>query len=189
MTARAESTAATRRAIIEAWLALFTECDYADITLELVASRAGVAGQTVLRHFGSKDELVAAVVRDVAADEAARRAVSPVGDVPAAVRSVVGHYERIGEVMLRLLAQEARLAALRDAADTGRRIHRDWVERAFAPYLEPLAGPERRVCAGQLVALTDLYVWKILRRDLGFGRRRTEEAMTEMVSALLTGAR
>lgn len=101
----------------------------------------------------------------------------------------MGHYERIGEVMLRLLAQEARLAALHDAAETGRRIHRDWVDRAFAPYLEPLAGPERRLREGQLVALTDLYVWKVLRRDMGFGRRRTEEAMAEMVSSLLKGAR
>lgn len=185
MTARAESTAATRRAITDALLALFAESDYADITLDAVAGRAGVTGQTVIRHFGSKDELLAAVVREVAADEAERRAAGPVGDVAAAVRYVVGHYERIGEVMLRLLAQETRLAALHEAAETGRRIHRDWVDRAFAPYLEPLAAPQRRVRHGQLVALTDLYMWKLLRHDMRFGRRRTEEAMAEMVSSLL----
>lgn len=189
MRARAEAVAATRRSITEAWLSLFADVYYGEITLDLVAARAGVTVQTVIRHFGSKDELFASVAHEIAADEAARRAASPVGDAPEAIRALVGHYERIGDVMLRLLAQEDRLPALRDAADVGRGIHQDWVERAFAPDLEALGPAERRRRHGQLVAMTDIFVWKVLRRDVGFGRRRTEEAMTEMVTALLTGGK
>jgi AcrR family transcriptional regulator len=185
MRARAASTAATRRSIADAWLSVFTEVHYGEITLELVAARAGVSVQTVIRHFGSKDELFVAVVRAVAADEAARRAGTPVGDTATAIRALVGDYERIGEVILRLLAQEDRLPELRAAADTGRRIHQEWVERVFAPHLDGLPPAERARRRGQLVALTDILLWKVLRHDQGFGRRRSEVAITEMVVALL----
>jgi hypothetical protein len=45
----------------------------------------------------------------------------------------------------------------------------------------------RRRRRGQLVVLTDVFTWRLLRRDLGFGQRQTELAMTEMVKALLNG--
>jgi AcrR family transcriptional regulator len=182
MGARAEAAAATRQSITDAFVALFAARHYDEITLELVAAGAGVSVQTVIRHFGSKDELFAAVAHEMAAEERGRRSRSPVGDPATVIRDIVAHYERMGDIALRLLAQEGRLPALREAADVGRAIHRDWVQRAFGPGLT-------RTRHGQLVALTDVYVWKLLRRDLGFGRRRTEEAMTEMVSALLQGGR
>jgi hypothetical protein len=62
----------------------------------------------------------------------------------------------------------------------------EWVERTFARWL-----PRERVARSrrlaQLVALMDVYVWKILRRDRGLGRPETEKAIREMVSALLDG--
>src|SRR3954469_5568350 len=101
MGARAEATAATRRSIADAWVGLFGELHYDEITLDTVARRAGTTVQTVIRHFGSKDELFATVMGEIASGEAVQRAVGPVGDVRAAVRSVVSHYERIGTVVLR----------------------------------------------------------------------------------------
>jgi AcrR family transcriptional regulator len=189
MSARAEATAATRKAIATAWLALFEELHYDEITLDLVAARAGVTVQTVIRHFGSKEELFTAVAREVAVEEAARRAEAPVGEIDGAVRTVVGHYERVGDVVLRLLTQEDRFAAIRDIADDGRRIHYQWVERAFAPFLADVRGAQRRRRRAQLVALTDVYTWKLLRRDLGLGRRQTEVAMAQMVEALVEGGK
>src|SRR3954469_3314364 len=73
MGARAEATAATRSSIACAWLALLRTLDYDEITLGVVAARAGVTVQTVIRHFGSKEELFGAVAREVAAEEAMRR--------------------------------------------------------------------------------------------------------------------
>ena len=68
-------------------------------------------------------------------------------------------------------------------ADAGRAWHRAWVERTFAPLLEGLAGAarERRLVA--LVVATDLLVWKLLRREMGLGRRTAERIVTEMVTA------
>ncbi|HEY1715281.1 MAG TPA: helix-turn-helix domain-containing protein [Solirubrobacteraceae bacterium] len=187
MAARARTAAATRSSIAGAWLALSHELDYDEITLDVVAARAGVTVQTVIRHFGSKEELFIAVAREVAAEEEARRAETPIGDVARAVRAVVGHYERIGDIVLRLLGQENRFQAIREMTVEGRRIHYEWVERAFAPFIADLKGAERRRRRAQLVGLTDVYMWKLLRRDLGLSTRQTQAAMAEMVNALVKG--
>jgi AcrR family transcriptional regulator len=189
MTARAEAAAATRQAIVDAYLEVFVNRNYDEITLDSVAERAGVTVQTVIRRFGSKEELFATVVRETAVQEAALRADAVPGDVRHAVRTVVAHYERIGDVVLRVLGQEDRFPALREATDAGREIHYGWVERAFAPFLEATAPALRRRRRGQLVVLTDIFTWRLLRRDLGFSQRQTELAMTEMVNALLNGER
>jgi AcrR family transcriptional regulator len=187
MGARAEAAAATRQAIVDAYLAVIVDRDYDDITLDSVAERAGVTVQTVIRRFGSKEQLFATVAGEIATQEAAFRAEAVPGDVPGAVRSMVARYERIGDVVLRVLGQEDRFPALREVTDMGRKIHHGWVERAFSPFLEPMAPGARRRRRGQLVVLTDIFTWRLLRRDLAFGQRQTELAMTEMVNALLSG--
>jgi AcrR family transcriptional regulator len=189
MGARAEATAATRSSIAGAWLALLRSLDYDEITLDAVAARAGVTVQTVIRHFGSKEELFTAVAREVAAEEATRRRQARVGSIDEAIQTVVEHYERIGDLVLRLLGQEDRFPAIREVTDSGRLIHYEWVERSFAPFLTGTRGADRRRRRAQLIALSDVFTWKLLRRDLGLGRRQTQAAMAEMVTALLTGGK
>ena len=48
----------------------------------------------------------------------------------------------------------------------------------------PQAPPERRRALAALHAATDVYTWKLLRRDLGLGRRTAQQVMTEMVEAI-----
>jgi AcrR family transcriptional regulator len=187
MGARAEATEATRSSIAAAWLALLRSLDYDEITLDAVAADAGVTVQTVIRHFGSKEELFSTVVHEVAGEEVARRAEAEVGNIDDAIRIVIEHYERIGDLVLRLLAQEDRFPAIREVTDSGRLVHYEWVERSFAPFLTELRGADRRRRRAQLVALSDVFTWKLLRRDLGLTRRQAHVAMAEMVSALLTG--
>ena len=66
MRARAESAQATHRRILDAARALFLDHWYDQVTLEQVAEDAGVSKQTVLRRFGSKEGLFAAVVDELA---------------------------------------------------------------------------------------------------------------------------
>ena len=106
MTARADAVEETRRRMLEAAVALHLQRLSSDISLADVAAEAGVSVQTVLRHFGNRDELlVAAALQWATADvEQERRSVP--GDVAGAVRAVVDHYELRGDGVLLLLAQE-----------------------------------------------------------------------------------
>ena len=102
-----------------------------------VAAKADVSLSTVVRHFGTKDALLAALVGQGGEDEerdALRRSMEP-GDVAAAVRVVVGDYEEAGQQLMHMLAQEHRFPALSELLDLGRRGHRTWVRWAFSPQL------------------------------------------------------
>jgi hypothetical protein len=116
-----------------------------------------------------------------------QRGEAPVGDPARAVGVLVDHYEAMGDRVLRLLAEEERVPRLREIADRGRLVHREWCARVFAPVLAGRAGVERRRRLAQLVAICDVYTWKLLRRDAGLSRRQTELALVELLGPLLEG--
>jgi AcrR family transcriptional regulator len=184
MVARAEAAQATATRVMEVALALFTEKPYEDVSLEAVAERAGVTKRTVLRRFGSKEELFVQAMEHGGREEMRRRDAVPVGDVAAAVASVIESYERWGANRLRLLAQEDRIPIVAENVEIGRRYHYQWVERTFAPLLTGLRAAERRRWVATLIALTDAYTWKLLRRDLGLSRAETERILVELISKL-----
>lgn len=182
MTARARSVEQTRTRILDATVALHGERLASGIALDDVAGRAGVSVQTVLRHFGSRAGLVDA------AFEHGRRAVqeerqAPVGDVGAAVRVLVDHYEARGDGVLVMLAQEQTEELVRRITDGGRRVHRAWVQEVFAPQLAGHRDPDG--LTDLLVVATDVYAWKLLRRDRVLSRERTETLLRHLVDALL----
>ena len=185
MTARAEAAAETERRIFGATRELASERAFAQVTLEDIATSAGVTAQTVIRRYGSKDGLVRAVATAVRAEVQEQRFEAPVGDVAGAVANLVEHYETTGDGTFRLLCQEEQVPVLGEVLESGRELHRDWVRRVFAPWLEPLDGAERKRRTAQLVAICDLFVWKLLRRDLGLSPRQTEHAIQEMLERVL----
>jgi AcrR family transcriptional regulator len=187
MVARAESAAATRERILDAAVEAFWELPGEQVSLDEVARRAGVAVQTVIRRFGGRDGLFAAAAEREAERVRRQRDEAPVGDVPGAVRVLVDHYEAMGDRVLTLLAEEERVPGLREIADRGRVLHRDWCARVFAPALEGRVGAERRRRLAQVVAICDVYTWKLLRRDAGLSRRQTELALLELLEPLLEG--
>ena len=182
MTARAAAVAETRTRLMRATFELSHDHLLRDITLEAVAGRAGVSVQTLLRQFGSRDGLLEATV-ELARAEVREERQTPVGDVEAAVRVVVDHYEVRGDLVLLLLAQESTDATVRSITDSGREVHRTWVREVFAPYLD--ADDDTRL--DLLVVATDLFTWKLLRRDRGLARAATEARMRTLVAAVLAG--
>jgi AcrR family transcriptional regulator len=187
MVARAESAAATGERILDAAVELFWELPREQITLDEVARRAGVTVQTVIRRFGGGEGLFAAAAEREAEKVRRERDEAPVGDPRGAVRVLVDHYEAMGDRVLTLLAEEERSPGLREVADRGRVLHREWCARVFAPALQGRAGVERRRRVAQLVAICDVYTWKLLRRDAGLSRRQTELAVVELLEPLLEG--
>lgn len=184
MHARADAAAATRNRILEAAWRRFAEAAYDEVRIADIADEAGVTTQTVHNAFGTKDALFVAAWSAAIAPEGAVRAEVSVGDISGAVRTLYGSYERQGDAVLRLLAQEDRIAAVRQMADRGRLWHQRWVERTFAPVLESATGAARQRRALALVAVTDLQMWKLLRRDMGVSRSMAERTVAELVAGV-----
>lgn len=182
--ARADSARATHTRIMDALVDLVLDRGTTAVPLADVAAAADVTVPTVLRHFGSRAALLTETF------EYARRAIltdrpAPVGDVAAAVRAVVDHYEARGRGMLTLLAHEAEERAIARITEAGRAQHRDWVATTFAPFLAR-AGGERETLTDLLVIATDLQTWHLLRDDRGLSSDAAAERMLRLVRAVLT---
>ena len=189
MAARAEATEATKERILVAAEAAFDELLFDEITLSWIAERAGVSVQTVLRHFQSREGLFTASLLRGGAKMAEDRGVLPVGDPAEAIGILVDHYEEFGDRVLRMLAQEEREPTLHMLADLGRQFHLEWCKQAFAPALKGLRGAKRARRIAQFVTATDIYVWKLLRRDRGLSQAQTKLAMRELLEPLLEPGR
>ena len=97
------------------------------------------------------------------------------GDIPALLEALADDYETTGDAVIRTLALEDKVPSLQPLLELGRASHREWVETMFgAPELTP-----------ELVVATDVYSWKLLRRDQGLSRDETVASIQKIVEALL----
>jgi AcrR family transcriptional regulator len=163
--ARALAAEATGERILDAFARQLRERWFDEIRLEDVAHEAGVTIQTVLRRFGSKDGLLDAMHERLGSEIRQRREVEP-GDVAGAIASLIEDYEKVGDLIMRSLAQEDRYPAVKAITDVGRIMHRAWIGSAFEPWLERMTSNGRRRATDALVVAGDIYVWKLLRRDM-----------------------
>jgi AcrR family transcriptional regulator len=175
MELRAAGVEATRERILTAAAHIFLERWYDDVTLAEIAKHAGVSGQTVINHYGGKEQLATAAYEHISKQMTLRRYTPEPGDVEGAVEALVEDYEITGDAVVRALALEEKVATLRPLLQRGRDAHREWVETMFrAQELVP-----------ELVVATDVYTWKVLRRDQGLSRDETAAAILRIVQALL----
>lgn len=178
MGARAEAAEQTVERVVDAAIALWRERPYDEITVQQIAERADVSLSTVMRRFGSKDRLAEVALKSDGVGTQARRDAVPAGDVAAAVRMIVADYELNGDAVIRMLALEERIDAVRHVVTAGRVAHEQWVERVFGPHLD--SAGQRRMQALQLVTATDVYVWKLLRRDRQLSRDQVVSVMESL---------
>lgn len=193
--ARAQSKERTRETLLRAASEEVERDGWERASLESVAERAGVTKQTALRHFGSKKGLFDAVLSRTSSIVVKERAEVPAGDIPLAVANLVRHYERYGELVTRLLpyrdavvrvlGEERRDSFARRAVDRGHEVHEQWVRRTFEPQLSSLRGQAREQRLAQLIAVCDVYTWKIFRLDMGLSIPSTEAALIELIERLV----
>lgn len=186
MSARAEAAEATRERIVDAATGLFLEHYYDEVTMRGIAAEAGVALQTVANHFATKENVFAAVIART--EEMHERPAEP-DDVNGAVDMVIRDYEQSGDFIFRLLSLEERIPAMAPFLARGRREHRKWVAKTFPGALEGRDGSARERRLDVLVVATDVYTWKLLRRDRGLSKRATADAVTDLLNALYTNDR
>ena len=185
-TTRAESAKATGERILDAATNLFWVSPTHKVSLDEVAQDAGVTVQTVIRRFGGKEGLASACMQRAFDRITSQRDQAAPGNLEGAVANLVEHYEENGARSLRLLAEEAEgPPELQAITEAGRRYHRDWCARVFAGALESLMGVGRERRLAQLVAICDIYTWKLLRVDSGLSRRQTELAIVELLEPLV----
>ena len=102
-----------------------------------------------------------------------------------AVRALVGDYERMGDANFRWAAAEG-LDTVAELLDEARASHQEWLVTMFDDRL-PTTPAARKRAVHALHAATDVYVWKLLRRDLGLSRTETEKTMADLVVGVLEG--
>jgi AcrR family transcriptional regulator len=178
MVARADAVEATRLRILDSLFQLARTRMFPEIPLDDVAAEAEVSVQTILRQFGSRAELIEATM-DYAIERVRLDRDAPAGDVDAAMRALLDHYEDRGKTALIMLAQETSHPQVERITEMGRHMHREWVEAVFAPFAPDAATTDL------LVVATDVYTWKLLRRDRRLSRRATETRMKLLVRAVL----
>jgi AcrR family transcriptional regulator len=194
---RARQAAATRAAIVDAAIARFGERGWAATTLPMIASKAGIAVDTIYSTFASKSDLLMAAV-DVAImgddDDPAmidRPDFALMGKgrrqerLRTGVQFTVGVYER-SIPMLKALRE----AAASDAAAAARLAQYDEDRRnVVAAGLELILGhpaPEEVVDA--LWALVSPEVFTYLTDGRGWSVARTEDWWVHMSSAAIAEA-
>ena len=182
MDVRGKQAADTRQHILEATQELFAAMA-SEFTLENVASATGTSVRTVLRVFGSKETLILEAMGSFRATLPAR------GELPRsvgeAVATLVDDYEVIGDRVIGMLGEEHRISGLEAVADEGRQRHREWVEASFAEQLARSSPRERDAVLMAVLAATDVYVWKLLRRDIGLDRKQAQVVIERLVSGAL----
>jgi len=185
MTNRAVSAAETTHRILISTVDEFWDSPTPDLRLETIARKAKVTVQTILRQFGSKENLLFEATKFESERIQSFRNSESVNDLESAVHQLVTHYEVMGDRVLRTLAEEFRLPFLSQIVDTGRKLHRKWCRDVFARTLNTLPSAKRNIRLAQLVAICDVYTWKLLRRDSGLSCRATERALIEMLRPLM----
>jgi AcrR family transcriptional regulator len=184
MVARAGAVADNRARIARAMLKFVLAQPYEEITLAAIARAAGVSHQTVLNHFASKEGVAAAAARLLAEETEKARAKARPGDLPGAIRVLVGEYERFGDANARWAMSSELLGSLAPLLDEARAGHQEWLIRIFGGMLPAVPAARRRALVA-LHAATDVYTWKLLRRDLRLSRRDTEAGMADLVEGVL----
>ena len=184
MDVRADNVVSTRERITAAAVELFMQHRFDDVTLAGIAQSAGVSHQTVLNHFESKEGVALAAAEVIAAATEGARGVPPTGDPAAVVRVLVNEYERIGDANVQWVMDADRLGSLNAYLDRARQAHTEWLESAFASEL-PVDTKARRIALMAAYAATDVYTWKLLRRDFGFSKAETQRVILHLVLGAL----
>jgi AcrR family transcriptional regulator len=185
--ARAQAQERTRDALLDCATDEFFEGNWLKTSLKSLSAGAGVTKQTLLRHFGSKDGLLAQAMMRGVSQVRDQRWRTPIGDIEGAVDNLLDHYEEWGERSMRIGAWQRGPAVLARFSQVARQVHYEWVEYAFGPWLEPLNRQARTRRRAALIALCDLQTWWIFSHDLELSRPEIRAVLVELIERVIVG--
>lgn len=168
--------------MIEAVFALIDRGSFGEVTLQGVADEAGVSLKTVVRHFGSKEELLRQAMDEARVVEEDNRSV-PVGDLDAVCRALAERYEVMAEQIYRMGDVELTYPWLSDWVQMARTSHLDWLAEAFDPWL-PAERPEREDRLMCLFSATEIRSWWAIRQRFDYSPERARAVILRQLRAL-----
>jgi AcrR family transcriptional regulator len=185
--ARAVTSRETEEQIAAAFLRLLKKHWFDEITLDHIAAEAGTTRQTIIRRYGGKSGVLAAFVENMDKTIRTSRWNTPAGDIDNAICDLVDEYEELGPWLIRALSLEGRFTELATGLNQGRRGHREWVAYIFSPWLDKLEREQRQERVHELIAITDVWMWHLLRVDQKLNPSKVKALFKDMVKRLLRG--
>jgi len=176
----------TKLSIMKALGRLWEQYPLHEITLDMVAGEAEVTKRTILRKFGSKEGLLSESLAHDPAGISAERGQAKVGDVDDILQTLLDNYERMGEAAIRTIHLEPELEIARKIGEQGRAQHRAWCKKVFAPFLPAPEAPGYEVQLVAFIAATEIYLWKLMRKDLKMSKQKTFSVFKNMVEGLIS---
>jgi|GEM_PF-1331793 len=175
----------TKIKIIKAYGSLWSSHSIKNITLEMVAKEAGVSTKTILRKFESKNGLTNESLVYLAGEIESERTITKVGDVNEILKALLLNYEKMGEAAIRTINLEPELEVARQIGAKGRALHRDWCIQMFAPYLPNEQSADYEIQLTSFIAATEIYLWKLMRKDLKLSKEQTFSIFKNLVEGLI----
>ncbi len=184
--ARAQQASASAQGITDATVAPIRSVRrLTAITLDDIARDSGLTVRTILRRFGSRDGVMDAAFAQLQQEFEAQRPPTPPGDVEAALASLLNQYEHVGDLNIRALEEADQYSRLHGLLEVGRAYHRQWLEHVFGPHLVALSSATRERSITALYAATDVYLWKLMRRDLRLSKNQTADVFRLLVGGVV----
>jgi AcrR family transcriptional regulator len=179
---------ATKEAVIAAAIDLMAKRGYAATTMEEIAGEAGVAVQTVYKHFGSKARIVLSFLKQAQEDErlaAQRRRMMQTADPIEQVRLLAQRARLYAEIGLHAslsFTARAQDLELAKAWHRGREDHR----RSCIEYARSLEG-KGALREGLSVQQAADHMWVLMSPDLLLMMRRDNDWSLDQCEQWLAG--
>lgn len=163
---RAKKVSRNERKIMNAATQLWKDLSIREITLDSIADMAEVSVRTLIRKYGSKEGLIEECIKKDAGEIEKRRNEAEVGNIPNIIDHLMHEYEEFGNAIIRTLAVEDDLKIAKRLVQEGRRYHMNWCAHVFSPFLPEEDEKTYNEKLLSFYAATDLYLWKLIRKDL-----------------------
>jgi AcrR family transcriptional regulator len=188
METRNEEGAFLRRRVMDAAFEVLGEVGAERLTMDMVATRAGAATRTVYNHFGSRQELLAAVYEDLLRTnrDLVEHNIAETGAPSERLRQFVSQFYDIYE------ERGAAFAILIGLDDPTIRVRlreiRTWRRERLTQILRPanktLRLPLKQAAAFAFVT-TNHATWRALREEAGLTQRQAIDTATAVLQAAL----
>ena len=186
MSERAEQVARNDQKILDATSDLWLEVSLPELTLEKVAQNSGVTVRTILRKFGSREGLIKACIENSGLELSRKRMEVTPGDLTGILDILLEEYEAMGNALIRTLTVEYDFPSTKELLVNARSIHRDWCAYAFAPFLPSNKSEDYETVLSAFIAVTEFYLWKLLRKDLGKSPEECRQVFRLMLDSLVS---